>query len=147
MYNKAKGAESERKKHNQILSKMQDDLTFLKRENARRLKVIKRGREGGNLKDRGEGGRRRERKKREIEIERERYRKCRGGFRDGSTLFVRTSPPPPSKYLKYFFYLLEFHGSLPDDLQIDSFFSAQVNSYIQYITVAMENNFLLTLCC
>ena len=39
MYNKAKGAEAERKKHDQILSKMQDDLTFLKRENARRLKV------------------------------------------------------------------------------------------------------------
>jgi len=41
MYSKAKGAEAEKKKHNQLLSKMQDDLTFLKRENAKRLKVVK----------------------------------------------------------------------------------------------------------
>ena len=39
MYNKAKGAETDRKKHDQILGKMHDDLTYLKRENARRLKV------------------------------------------------------------------------------------------------------------
>ena len=39
MYGKAKGAEAERKKHNQALNKMGEDLTFLKRENARRLKV------------------------------------------------------------------------------------------------------------
>lgn len=39
MYNKAKGADADRKKHDQVLSKMQDDLTYLKRENARRLKV------------------------------------------------------------------------------------------------------------
>ena len=38
--------------------------------------------------------------------------------------------PPFSKYLKYFLPA-RFHGSLLDDLQIDSFFSAQVNSCIQ----------------
>lgn len=39
LYNKAKGAESERKRRDQVLSKMEEDLTYLKRENARRLKV------------------------------------------------------------------------------------------------------------
>lgn len=41
MYSKAKGAESDRKKHDQMLNKMHEDLTYLKRENARRLKVIR----------------------------------------------------------------------------------------------------------
>jgi hypothetical protein len=39
MYNKAKGAESDRKKHDQVLHKMHEDLTYLKRANAQRLKV------------------------------------------------------------------------------------------------------------
>ena len=39
MYLKAKSAEAEKKKHDQSLMKMQNDLNYLKRENARRLKV------------------------------------------------------------------------------------------------------------
>ena len=39
MYNKAKGAEAERKKKDQILGKMDEELTYLKRQNAKRIKV------------------------------------------------------------------------------------------------------------
>ena len=39
LYNRAKGAEAERKRRDQVLGKMEEDLNYLKRENARRLKV------------------------------------------------------------------------------------------------------------
>ena len=75
---------------------------------------------------------------------------CTAGA-DSEMVRYYSSEPPPFLSTSSTLYLLELHGSLPNYLQIDSFFSAQVNSCIQ-CTLHFTNQrkiifFLLTFCC
>lgn len=54
LFAETRGAEAQRKKQSQIVQKMQSDLEQLKRDNAKRLKVMAERRMGG--KQRGGGG-------------------------------------------------------------------------------------------